>query len=214
MGKGGFLICIGPVCIPIQALYGALPVLYLLWDRIRPFFAALFPSVFPPLEEEEVDVAEQAKLLAALKPEALEALRKGSGGGMEEVTEEDDWDAHLKRSEEIGMPLVVDFGGKFCKPCKAIKPFVEELSNEFTSCKFLYVDVDELSEVALDRYGVVALPTFKVFKWGKECSTLTGVEGDELKERLKALCTKHSPQLDADGKPITVNPAAETAKDK
>ena len=55
MGKGGFLICIGPVCIPIQALYGALPVLYLLWDRIRPFFAALFPSVFPPLEDEEVD---------------------------------------------------------------------------------------------------------------------------------------------------------------
>jgi hypothetical protein len=32
---------LGQVCIPIQALYGALPVLYLLWDKIRPFFAAL-----------------------------------------------------------------------------------------------------------------------------------------------------------------------------
>ena len=105
MGKGGFLICIGPVCIPIQALYGALPVLYLLWDRIRPFFAALFPSVFPPLEEEEVDVAEQAKLLAALKPEALEALRKGTGGGMEEVTEEEvkRWVSGLpEEAEDLG----------------------------------------------------------------------------------------------------------------
>ena len=52
-------------------------------------------------------------------------------------------------------------------------------------CKFLYVDVDELSEVALDKYGVVALPTFKVFKWGEECSTLMGVEGDELKTKLR-----------------------------
>ena len=149
------------------ALSGALPVLYLLWDRIRPFFAALFPryflppslpprpllllfvracaracararvrararccptvshclcrclSYFPPLPEEpEVDLAEQAKLLGALKPEALQVLRKGSGGGMEDVTEEEDWDKHLKMTEEIGMPLVVDFGGKFCKPCK------------------------------------------------------------------------------------------------
>jgi thiol-disulfide isomerase/thioredoxin len=157
----------------------------------------------------------QAKLLAALKPEALDALKRGSGGGLEDVTEEEDWDRHLKMTEELGMPLVVDFGGKFCKPCKAIKPFVVDLSNEFTLCKFLYVDVDELSEVALDRYGVVALPTFKVFKWGKECATLTGVDGDELKQKLRDLCTKHSPLLDADGKPTTtLNPASETTKDK
>ena len=32
----------------------------------------------------------------------------------------------------------------------------------------MYVDAEDLSEVALDRYGVVALPTFKVFKWGEE----------------------------------------------
>ena len=211
-------ICIGPVCIPIQVLYGAMPVLYLLWDRIRLVLSSWFPGAFPPLPEEaEVDVAEQAKLLGALSAASLEKLRKGSGGGMEDVAEEEDWDEHLKMSSEIGMPLVVDFGGKFCKPCKAIKPFVTELSNEFTSCKFLYVDVDDLSEVALDRYGVVALPTFKVFKWGKECSTLTGVEGDELKEKLRAMCTKHAPQLDADGKPVAVavpNPAMETDKSK
>jgi hypothetical protein len=36
MGKGGFLICFGPICIPIQAFYGVLPILYLLWDRVRP----------------------------------------------------------------------------------------------------------------------------------------------------------------------------------
>ena len=97
---------------------------------------------------------------------------------------------------------------------QAIKPFVVELSKEFTRCKFLYVDVDELSEVALDRYGVVALPTFKVFKWGKECATLTGVEGDELKQKLRDLCIKHSPLLDTDGKPTTLNSAAESTKDK
>ena len=102
--------------------------------------------------------------------------------------------------------LFVDFGGKFCKPCKAIKPFVEDLAKEFIHCRFLYIDVDELSEVALDRYGVVSLPTFKVFKWGKEVSTLTGVEGDELKEKLRAMASRHAPVLDE------ANPA--TGKEK
>ena len=105
MGKGGFLICIGPICIPIQVIYGGLPVLYLLWDRIRLVLSAWFPAWFPPLPEEEVDAAEQAKLLAALEPEALAKLRKGSGGEMTEVTEEERWDELLKESEEIGMPV-------------------------------------------------------------------------------------------------------------
>ena len=42
---------------------------------------------------------------AALEPEALAKLRKGSGGEMTEVTEEERWDELLKESEEIGMPV-------------------------------------------------------------------------------------------------------------
>ena len=74
-----------------------------------------------------------------------------------------------------------------------------------------------MGEDKVDAYWWTSEPKeveFKVFKWGKECATLTGVDGDELKQKLRDLCTKHSPQLDSDGKPTTLNPAAESAKDK
>ena len=32
------------------------------------------------------------------------------------------------------VQLIADFGAKFCVPCKKIKPYVEELSKEFTNC--------------------------------------------------------------------------------
>ena len=40
-------ICIGPVCIPVAALYGILPVVYLLWDKILSFLSYFFPSLAP-----------------------------------------------------------------------------------------------------------------------------------------------------------------------
>ena len=62
------------------------------------------------------------------------------------------------------------------------------LSTSLCEGQFVYVDADKVSEVALDRYKVIALPTFKVFKWGEEVESVTGLEGDKLKERLRKLC--------------------------
>lgn len=193
------MICFGPVCIPIQAFYGVLPVLYLLWDRIRPKLSEWFPGTFPPIVPEGVDQEAEAKLIEALPAAALENLRKGGDGGMYEIEDASQWEEELQKSAESGMPLVVDFGGKFCKPCKAIKPFVVELSKEFLRCRFVYIDVDAVSEVALDKYAVVALPTFKVFKWGKEAATLTGVSGEELKKKLREMVSAHQPCLPGEG---------------
>ena len=49
---------------------------------------------------------------------------------------------------------------------------VAQLAKEFPRSQFIYMDVEASSEVASDRYKVIALPTFKVFKWGKEAASL------------------------------------------
>ena len=59
--------------------------------------------------------------------------------------------------------MVVDFTAKWCKPCKAIAPFFEELSNKYCSATFVTVDVDELEVMRLARAcrewgGLVARP--------------------------------------------------------
>ena len=41
---------------------------------------------------------------------------------------------------------------------------------------------------------MVALPTFKVFKWGEEVETVTGLDGDKLKAKLRQLCTGGKPK--------------------
>ncbi len=43
---------------------------------------------------------------------------------------------------------IVDFSAQWCGPCKMIGPFFEELSNKYTSLKFVKVDVDELEDVS------------------------------------------------------------------
>ena len=43
---------------------------------------------------------------------------------------------------------VVDCFAKWCNPCAAISPFVEELSKKYSSTNFCKVDVDEAEEVA------------------------------------------------------------------
>ena len=127
---------------------------------------------------------------------------KGGEGGLLEVCDAAEWDEQLAASSASGRPLVVDFGGKFCKPCKAIKPYVEELSKEFVRSQFIYMDVDDCSEVALDRYGVVALPTFKIFKWGKEVASVTGLSDQALKDKLREVVSAHQPQLDKEARQV------------
>ena len=78
---------------------------------------------------------EEAKLIEALPAESRAKLEAGTAGKLVDLEEVEQWDEYLQQTKDIGMPLIADFGGKFCKPCKAIRPFVEELAAEYTKCK-------------------------------------------------------------------------------
>ncbi|MGV3620696.1 MAG: thioredoxin family protein [Archangium sp.] len=71
-------------------------------------------------------------------------------------------------------PLVlVEFGGTWCPPCKALKPVLEAMSSERPEVPVLYVDVDE-SQVVTQRFGVRSIPTLIAFRNGKATGQIIG----------------------------------------
>ncbi|KAG4388795.1 hypothetical protein JHK82_026041 [Glycine max] len=54
----------------------------------------------------------------------------------------------------------------------------------FTDAEFIKIDVDELSDVAKE-FKVEAMPTFVLWKKGKEVDRVVGAEKDELKNKIE-----------------------------
>lgn len=62
-------------------------------------------------------------------------------------------------------PVLVDFYADWCGPCQMMGPVVEEISNEVNDAKICKINIDEQMSIA-QKYGVMSIPTFIVFKNG------------------------------------------------
>jgi len=69
---------------------------------------------------------------------------------------------------------IAEFSGTWCSPCQAIKPIIEEISNENPTLQFGVVDVDESYEIAA-KYGVKSVPTFLIFNDGELIGATTQI---------------------------------------
>ena len=70
-------------------------------------------------------------------------------------------------------PVVLDLFATWCGPCKMLRPVLEELSEEHNEVKFVSVDVDEESEIAM-KYGVSSIPCLVFLKNGEEVDRSVG----------------------------------------
>jgi len=85
--------------------------------------------------------------------------------------------------------VLVDFYADWCGPCQGMLPIVDEIAeNSPAGTKIVKLNIDESPELA-GEYGVMSIPTFKVFKEGAVVDEAMG--GGKSKEELESLMTKH-----------------------
>jgi thioredoxin 1 len=87
----------------------------------------------------------------------------------------------IKDVLESDVPVLVDFYGAWCSPCRLMNPTLDAIVA--AGYKVVKVDVDENPTVA-QAYNVSAVPTFKIFREGVVIHTLVGIQKQEALTRL------------------------------
>lgn len=75
---------------------------------------------------------------------------------------------------ESEIPVLVDFWGEHCPPCRAIAPILRELADRYSGrVKVVRLDSDENGSTMV-RFQVLALPTVLAFSGGQVVGQLSG----------------------------------------
>ncbi len=83
------------------------------------------------------------------------------------------------------MPVLVDFWGEYCPPCKMLAPVLDELAGEYAGkLKIGKVSIEESQDLA-SEYRITAVPTLLLFKNGEITEQIVGFRGKrDLKSKL------------------------------
>lgn len=84
------------------------------------------------------------------------------------------------------IPVLVDFYADWCGPCKMMAPVIEQLAEEYDGkLKVGKCNIDE-EEAIRARYGVMSIPTMKIFVKGEEAASVVGaMSKEELDAQIK-----------------------------
>jgi thioredoxin 2 len=80
---------------------------------------------------------------------------------------------------ESPLPVLVDFWANWCGPCHMVAPEIEKLARTHAgSAVVLKLDTDAVPDVAA-KFGIGSIPTFVVFRGGREAKRASGAMSAE-----------------------------------
>ena len=74
--------------------------------------------------------------------------------------------------------VVVDYYAQWCGPCKMMHPIFEELSNQMQNIKFVRIDIDQNTPLAL-KNNIQVVPTFVLYNNATEVNRILGYNSKE-----------------------------------
>jgi thioredoxin 1 len=81
-------------------------------------------------------------------------------------------------------PVLVEFWGSWCPPCKMMEPALEQLAKDYDGClKVGKINVDQNPRMATE-YRIQGAPTFIVFASGEVKGRRTGAQSGRQLENL------------------------------
>jgi thioredoxin 1 len=83
---------------------------------------------------------------------------------------DDSFSAEVLESEQ---PVLVDFWAAWCPPCRIMHPVLAELAADRDDLRVVKVDAEAHVATAA-QYGVLAMPTFLLFRGGEPVLRLVG----------------------------------------
>ncbi len=85
------------------------------------------------------------------------------------------------------QPVLIDFYAEWCGPCKTMSPILKDVkSNLNSSVRIIKIDIDKNPKVA-QKFQVRGVPTFILFKEGKQLWRESGViQANDFTNLLKS----------------------------
>lgn len=99
---------------------------------------------------------------------------------MEYINNIEEWNSALQNDK-----ILINFGAKWCNPCKKLKPELEKISldKKYENFKFYKIDIDDFDEIS-SKLNITSIPTTIIIKNKKITDRITGINLQDIIDKL------------------------------